>query len=243
MTRRMKSRRIGCVSGSSGPAIASVRVTPVVIPAARSANNVASRRRAPPRSVPARTMPARDDADGDLADAGHRQHEDVSVHATGGAELIAGDDRGGVAGQGRGIGGKVTQHVAPKAHAPPHSARPIRNGTRSSGKHTASRTITTAPTTVPIMRNQPLRSEAPSCGWQTSAADVPAQYALSSSSQNATYSARADRSPEPQAECQGRTPGDQPVRKPCPRSGDRPLCPFESSSPLDSCFQAAAVAT
>src|SRR5438128_10815118 len=46
--------------------------------------------------------------------------------------------------------------------------------------------VATAPTTVPIMRNQPLRNEAPRRGWQTTAADVPAQKALSSSTQNAT---------------------------------------------------------
>ena len=47
-------------------------------------------------------------------------------------------------------------------------------------------TIATAPTTVPIIRYQPLRSEAPRLGWQTIAAVVAAQNALSSSSQNAT---------------------------------------------------------
>ena len=40
------------------------------------------------------------------------------------------------------------------------------------------------------MRNQPLRSDAPSTGWQTMAAEVPAQDGLSSSSQNATNSER-----------------------------------------------------
>jgi len=43
---------------------------------------------------------------------------------------------------------------------------------------------------VPIIRNQPLRSEAPSCGWHTIAAVPPAQYGLSSSSQNAMNRAR-----------------------------------------------------
>jgi hypothetical protein len=41
-------------------------------------------------------------------------------------------------------------------------------------------------TRVPIMRNQPLRSDAPRCGWQTIATEVPAQKGSSSSSQNAT---------------------------------------------------------
>jgi hypothetical protein len=47
-------------------------------------------------------------------------------------------------------------------------------------------TTMTAPISVPIMRYQPLRKEAPSCGWQTMKAVVPAQSALSSWSQNAT---------------------------------------------------------
>src|ERR1700730_13237712 len=51
-------------------------------------------------------------------------------------------------------------------------------------------TITPAPTRVPIIRNQPLRNEAPSCGWHTIAAVPPAQYGLSSSSQNAMNRAR-----------------------------------------------------
>src|SRR4029077_4187265 len=41
-----------------------------------------------------------------------------------------------------------------------------------------------------IIRNQPLRSEAPSCGWHTIAAVPPAQYGLPSSSQNAMNRAR-----------------------------------------------------
>src|SRR5260370_33263141 len=43
---------------------------------------------------------------------------------------------------------------------------------------------------VPIIRNQPLRNEAPSCGWHTIAAVPPAQYGLSRSSQNAMNRAR-----------------------------------------------------
>ena len=57
---------------------------------------------------------------------------------------------------------------------------------RSCGKHAFSTTIMTAPTMVPIIRNHALRIEAPSCGWHTIAAEVPAQNGLSSSSQNAT---------------------------------------------------------
>ena len=47
--------------------------------------------------------------------------------------------------------------------------------------------------------NQPLRSEAPSCGWHTIAAEVPAQNGSSSSSQNETNRAR-------QTEAQSRKP-------------------------------------
>lgn len=65
--------------------------------------------------------------------------------------------------------------VATKAHPAPQNARPARKATRFYGKHAVSTTIATAPTTVPTMRNQPLRKEAPSCGWQTRAAVVPAQ--------------------------------------------------------------------
>jgi hypothetical protein len=56
---------------------------------------------------------------------------------------------------------------------------------RCCGKQAVSTTIMTAPTMVPITRNQPLRSDAPTPGWQTTAADVPAQDGLSSCSQNA----------------------------------------------------------
>src|ERR1700750_937368 len=69
-------------------------------------------------------------------------------------------------------------------------ARSTRKAIRSCGKHAVRITIIVAPTTVPIIRNQPLRSEAPSCSWHTIAAEVPAQNGLSSSSQNATKSAR-----------------------------------------------------
>src|SRR5438128_12186654 len=82
--------------------------------------------------------------------------------------------------------GTVVGAVATSAHAAPHRARLTIKVPRSCGKHAVSTTIATAPTTVPIMRNQPLRNEAPRRGWQTTAADVPAQKALSSSSQNAT---------------------------------------------------------
>src|SRR5271169_3924745 len=61
---------------------------------------------------------------------------------------------------------------------------------RSCGKHAVSITTAEAPITVPIIRNQPFRSEAPSWGWHTTAAEVPAQKGLSSSSQNATNRAR-----------------------------------------------------
>src|ERR1700684_2703706 len=57
-------------------------------------------------------------------------------------------------------------------------------------KQAVSTTMTVAPTTVPIIRNHPLRSDAPRLGCQTIPADVPAQYAPSSWSQKAMYRAR-----------------------------------------------------
>jgi hypothetical protein len=50
----MNSRRTGCVSGSSGPAITNVTVNWLMISADRFANSEISRCGAPPRSVPAR---------------------------------------------------------------------------------------------------------------------------------------------------------------------------------------------
>ena len=43
---------------------------------------------------------------------------------------------------------------------------------------------------MPIIRNQPSRSEAPSCGWHAIAAEAPAQKGLSSPSEKAMKSAR-----------------------------------------------------
>src|SRR5262249_26407694 len=80
--------------------------------------------------------------------------------------------------------------VAAKAQTPPQRANRPRKAKRSCGKNAVSTTITMAPTMVPIIRNQPLRREAPRCGWHTIAAEMPAQKGLSSSSQNATWSAK-----------------------------------------------------
>jgi hypothetical protein len=77
-------------------------------------------------------------------------------------------------------------NVAAKAQEASHNARSVRKAMRPCGKQAFSTTIMTAPTMVPTIRNQALRSEAPSCGWHTIAAEAPAQYALSSWSQNAT---------------------------------------------------------
>jgi L-alanine-DL-glutamate epimerase-like enolase superfamily enzyme len=57
-TRRRKSRRMGCVSGSSGPTAANVRAKLAAIPAVKLAKSPAKRRGALARSVPARTTPA-----------------------------------------------------------------------------------------------------------------------------------------------------------------------------------------
>jgi hypothetical protein len=59
---------------------------------------------------------------------------------------------------------KLRMTVATKPHAAAHSAKPKRKSARSCGKHAVRMTIAIAPTTVPIMRNEPLRSEAPRLG-------------------------------------------------------------------------------
>lgn len=50
-----------------------------------------------------------DDADADLAGTVHGEGEGLPVEAADGAELVAGDNRGGVPGQCRGIGREVAQ--------------------------------------------------------------------------------------------------------------------------------------
>jgi hypothetical protein len=50
-----------------------------------------------------------DDPDADLAGAGDREHERIPVQPARRAELIAGDDRRGVAGQRRRVGGEVAE--------------------------------------------------------------------------------------------------------------------------------------
>jgi hypothetical protein len=127
-----------------------------------------------------------DDADADLAGAGHREQEGLPVQTPGRTELVARDDRGGVAGERCGIGRVVAQERRNERARCAPQCQTDEKGGAVLGKHAVSTTIATAPTTVPIMRNQPLRNEAPRFGWQTTAAEVPAQYALSSSSQNAT---------------------------------------------------------
>ena len=139
------------------------------------------------------------DADADLAGAGDRQHEDLRSRASGRAERVGGDDRGRIAGERRRVGREVAQHRGDESAGGAPQRQSPRKAIRSCGKHAVSTTIMTAPTTVPIMRNQPLRSEAPSCGWHTIAAEVPAQNGLSSSSQNATKRAR-------QTDAHSRTP-------------------------------------
>ena len=155
--------------------------------------------RAPPKSVPARTTPA------------HTMPMQISLArvtasmntspsgAPSRAERVGRDDRRGVAGERSRVGREVAQQRRNESAHPAPQRQPTRNTMRFCGNHAVSTTIVTAPTTVPIMRNQDLRSEAPRCGWHTIAADVPAQYALSSSSQNATYRAR-------QTETHSRTP-------------------------------------
>ena len=70
---------------------------------------------------------------------------------------------------------KLRSSVDIVAQTPPHRAIEMRNAARLCTKHPVITTMTVAPTTVPIMRYQPLRREAPKVGWHTAAADAPAQ--------------------------------------------------------------------
>ena len=149
----------------SDPANANVPVNRPVISAARAANNVASRRRAPPKSVPARTTPAqtmpmqisltRVTASMKACPFGPPVAPSWSLAMI--AAVTAGQCRAHRP-------AKLRSNVARRAHPAPHSARPTRNGARSCGKKAVSTTIATPPTMVPIRRNHPLRSEAPRCG-------------------------------------------------------------------------------
>ena len=164
MTRRRNSCRIGCVSGSSGPASAKVptnrRMTSIDISAIRAA----SRRLALPKSVPASTTPAET-----MPTQISVQRITASTKASPFAPptapssllaMIAAVIPASCATTAK----ELRSIVATKAQPAPHNARPTRKATRFCGKHAVSTTIATAPTTVPIMRNQPLRSEAPRCG-------------------------------------------------------------------------------
>ncbi len=72
---------------------------------------------------PGQDHPGADDADPDLAGAGHGQHEDLpAIRTPHRAELVAGDDGRGVAGERRRIGGEIAQQRGDK----PASSAPER---------------------------------------------------------------------------------------------------------------------
>jgi len=88
----------------------------------------------------------------------------LEADAADSAEQAAGDNRRSISGQRCAIGPKVTQEHGNESAGAPHTARPPRNRMRCCGKQATSTTHIVAPITVPIMRNHPLRKEAPSCG-------------------------------------------------------------------------------
>src|SRR5258708_33959300 len=161
-----------------------------MISAARVENDSASRRLAPPRSVPARTMPAHAiPMQISLARVtASRKTSELAppVAPRLSAAMIAAGKPASAAEE----DAKLRSTVVAKAQRPHQKARSIRKATRSCGKHAVSTTTVEAPITVPIIRNQPLRSEAPSWGWHTTAAEEPAQHGLRSSTQSATNRAR-----------------------------------------------------
>ena len=106
ITRRRKSRRIGCMSGSSGPTNANVVVKLAAIPDIKPANHRGQLAPAAAKISLSVNDTRGDDADADLAEAGHREHEGVAVHAARGAAFIARDE-GGIARQSRRRSGEI----------------------------------------------------------------------------------------------------------------------------------------
>ena len=109
MTRRTNSRRTGCVSENRRGAGQRDRGNERRCLSAKSANSVASRRGAAPKSVPASTMPAHTMPIQISLTRVIGEHEDLAIRAAGRAELIAGDDRRGEARQRRRVGSEVAQ--------------------------------------------------------------------------------------------------------------------------------------
>ena len=105
----------------------------------------------------------------------------------------------------------MRSNVATDAEAAHQIASPMRKPARSWRTKAASTTIATAPINVPTIRNIDLRSEAPSTGWQTSAAVVAAQEGSLSSRAKATQRER-------QTEAQSLRPNSSAGVATCKRS-------------------------
>ena len=186
MTRRTSSRRTGWVSSKSAPARANVRVNRPVISA-----EMAAKKRGQPAPGAAEIGSGEDDAgaddaDADLAGAGDCEHEGAAVRAAGRAKLVARDDRGRIAGQCRRIGREIVQKRRDESAAGAPQRQADQKRRRGPAESTRS---------APRSPRRPRRCR--SCGTtlaQRSAEmrltddrrRVPAQNALSSSSQNAT---------------------------------------------------------
>ena len=143
------------------------------------------------------------DAQRDLDHArdGQDDHRLV-VGPAGRTEHVACDHRGGEAGEARAIGGEVLQQPAdePAGRAPQGEAGQEADAVlREQRRDHHDRGAAAA---VPIRRNEPLRSDAPSCGWQTSAAVVPAQEG-SELKREGDVEGEADGGPEPHGKNNG----------------------------------------
>src|ERR1700724_1617445 len=106
-----------------------------------------------------------------------------------GSRTVLGADRKGNAGSSSlssgGQSGGGSRSLAQSGGSPrtPERDLAVSNSipSRFCGKAEVNSRITTAPTNVPAARTRALRSEEPRFGWQTTAAVIPAQKALSSS--------------------------------------------------------------
>ena len=128
-----------------------------------------------------------ENADANLEGAIDGQDHDAAVAGSDRSENVARKNRCGVAGEGGGIGGEVTQERGDKgADCAPERKSDEKALADPDETRAARITMPIAPTTVPIIRNAALRSEAPSTGWQTIAAVVAAHVGSLSSRAKAT---------------------------------------------------------
>ena len=111
--------------------VETARARPESVAAAIEAHSTPNRRRAAPRSVSARTTPGAHDPQRNLDHPrdGQGDHRFQSIRPAARAEHVAGDDRGGEAGEARAVGGEVLPATRRRNRRPRSKAR-VRLGSR-----------------------------------------------------------------------------------------------------------------